>query len=435
MSRLLRSQVSLIFENEDLFDNFITPLKRNKELSGTIIRLLRAYYESEEVRALVDGVSFEDVIEDGDKVIDSTEAIDKINQMRQTLAMQDFLFTQTEQVLEDGVCEMETLMRTNDIARRKGFMKTESTDVGEALVHLSLEDLTLESKNREDGKPSDNISLEGRVDKIEKTLTDMASIMKSIQEVLSSESISKPATSSADQEDSKTSSLVSEEQVIVSESIGSENSQDMKAISNDSIEESVSKQEDNAIFGNAVHQSEEGIADQYSSNISMQENHSTQVQMGYALQGNLQQVEYPRYEQPFVQRVSEPEPVVSEQISTPVYSNMQEPANRKPYQTIPEPVVTQPYPVVPEQINTPVYSNNVQESAIRKPYQTIPEPVVTQPYPVVPEPVDTIPYPTVPEPVDTLPYAGVSQFQDDMVDNTVEEDATDALADMLRDLL
>ena len=397
MSRLLRSQVSLIFENEDLFDNFITPLKKNKELSGTIIRLLQAYYESEEVRALIDGVSFEDVIEDGDKVIDSTEAIDKINQMRQTLAMQDFLFTQTEQVLEDGVCEMETLMRTNDIARRKGFMKTESTDVGEALVHLSLEDLTLESKNGEEDKPYEDSGLEGRVNKIEKTLTDMASIMKSIQEVLSNDSIFKPATSTLDQEDSKISSLVVEEQVIVSEKLESENSQDMKDISTDSIEESVSKHEDKAIFVNVVHHSEEGIADQYSSNISMQANQGTQVQMGYVPQGNLQQqVEYPSYEQTFVQRVSEP--VVSEQINTPVYSNMQEPVNRRPYQTIPDPVVAQPYPVVPE-------------------------------------PVDTVPYPTVPEPVDTLPYAGVSQVQDDMVDNTVEEDATDALADMLRDLL
>lgn len=397
MSRLLRSQVSLIFENEDLFDNFITPLKKNKELSGTIIRLLQAYYESEEVRALIDGVSFEDVIEDGDKVIDSTEAIDKINQMRQTLAMQDFLFTQTEQVLEEGVCEMETLMRTNDIARRKGFMKTESTDVGEALVHLSLEDLTLESKNGEEDKPYDDSGLEGRVNKIEKTLTDMASIMKSIQEVLSNDSIFKPATSTLDQEDSKISSLFVEEQVIVSEKLESENSHDMKDISNDSIEESVSKHEDKAIFGNVVHHSEEGIADQYSSNISMQANQGTQVQMGYDPQGNLQQqVEYPSYEQAFVQRVSEP--VVSEQINTPVYSSMQEPVNRRPYQTIPEPVVAQPYPVVPE-------------------------------------PVDTVPYPTVPEPVDTLPYAGVSQVQDDMVDNTVEEDATDALADMLRDLL
>lgn len=174
MSRSLRAQVSLIFSDEDIFDNFVTPLKENKELSGMIVKLLTAYYNSEDVRNLVEGVSFED-LEGADQVIDSTEAI---NQMRQTLAMQDFLFEQAKQTLEDGASEMDALKRVNDMAKQSGVVKTEHTESGEALVQLSLENSTLRSEEKQEPKTSDNSNLESRVGKIEEALTNIMNMLQ-----------------------------------------------------------------------------------------------------------------------------------------------------------------------------------------------------------------------------------------------------------------
>lgn len=174
MSRSLRAQVSLIFSDEDIFDNFITPLKENKELSGTIVKLLTAYYNSEDVRNLVEGVSFED-LEGADQVIDSTEAI---NQMRQTLAMQDFLFEQAKQTLEDGASEMDALRRVNDMAKQSGVVKTEHTESGEVIVQLSLENSTLRSEEKQEPKHSDSSNLESRVGKIEEALTSIMSMLQ-----------------------------------------------------------------------------------------------------------------------------------------------------------------------------------------------------------------------------------------------------------------
>ena len=182
MSRSLRAQVSLIFSDEDIFDNFVTPLKENKELSGMIVKLLTAYYNSEDVRNLVEGVSFED-LEGADQVIDSTEAI---NQMRQTLAMQDFLFEQAKQTLEDGASEMDALRRVNDIAKQSGVVKTEHTESGEALVQLSLENSTLRSEEKQEPKTFDSSNLESRVGKIEEALTN---IMNMLQNGVSNQTI------------------------------------------------------------------------------------------------------------------------------------------------------------------------------------------------------------------------------------------------------
>ena len=174
MSRSLRAQVSLIFSDEDIFDNFVTPLKENKELSGMIVKLLTAYYNSEDVRNLVEGVSFED-LEGADQVIDSTEAI---NQMRQTLAMQDFLFEQAKQTLEDGASELDALRRVNDIAKQSGVVKTEHTESGEALVQLSLENSTLRSEEKQEPKTFDSSNLESRLGKIEEALTNIMNMLQ-----------------------------------------------------------------------------------------------------------------------------------------------------------------------------------------------------------------------------------------------------------------
>lgn len=177
MSKSLRAQVSLIFSDEDLFDNFVTPLKENKELSGMIVKLLYVYYNNEDVRNMIEGISFDD-LEGSEQVLDSTEAI---NKMRQTLAMQDYLFEQAKQTLDDGASEMDALMKVNDIAKQSGVVKTESTDVGEALVQISLDKPISGVQSEQENKTSNNNELEGRVNKIEEMLGSIMSMLQSGQ--------------------------------------------------------------------------------------------------------------------------------------------------------------------------------------------------------------------------------------------------------------
>lgn len=213
MSRSLRAQVSLIFSDEDIFDNFVTPLKENKELSGMIVKLLTAYYNSEDVRNSVEGVSFED-LEGADQVIDSTEAI---NQMRQTLAMQDFLFEQAKQTLEDGASEMDALRRVNDMAKQSGVVKTEHTESGEALVQLSLENSTLRSEEKQEPKTSDNSNLESRVGKIEEALTNIMNMLQNGAFNQTTTSIKEEPVVNKVEDEQKTSISNEESQVLTTE--------------------------------------------------------------------------------------------------------------------------------------------------------------------------------------------------------------------------
>lgn len=214
MSRSLRAQVSLIFSDEDLFDNFVTPLKENKELSGMIVRLLTAYYNSEEVRNLIEGVSFDDAVEGADQIIDSTEAI---NQMRQTLAMQDFLFEQARQTLDDGASEMDALMKANDIAKQSGVVKTEATDVGEALVKLSLGNPISDEQPISPDKPNNGNDLEGRVGKIEEVLNNIMSMLQSGSFNQSTNATSSPVSSTKTEDEEKTPMINEDTQVPVVE--------------------------------------------------------------------------------------------------------------------------------------------------------------------------------------------------------------------------
>lgn len=177
MSRALRAQVSLIFSDEDLFDNFVVPMRDNRELSGLIIRLLTLYYNNEDIRNTIEGVSTED-LEDAEqyKSVD-----DSIARMRQTLAMQDFMFTQVSQTLEEGASAIDAIMKTNDIIKQSGVVKTEQTDVGEAVTGFHFENSTSESEESTFDKHNEEGNLEGRVDKIEVMLSKIMSMLETNQ--------------------------------------------------------------------------------------------------------------------------------------------------------------------------------------------------------------------------------------------------------------
>ena len=82
----LRVQLSLIFEDETLYDELITPSKDDKTLCPLIIKLLSAYYYKPDFRALVDEASEKDVEEESEN---NTDMQEQFNNARNTIAMLD----------------------------------------------------------------------------------------------------------------------------------------------------------------------------------------------------------------------------------------------------------------------------------------------------------------------------------------------------------
>lgn len=138
----LRAQISLQFDDAELFEQFIEPYKRNRLLNGIIIKCLSAYYYNEEVRNLIEGSTLEDVADDENIV--STQ--DMINNIRASLLMQDFLTGELQSSIDNGSEDIENILnRTNSFAKQEGVMKETKSDFGSTMLHL--EDKSLQSSS------------------------------------------------------------------------------------------------------------------------------------------------------------------------------------------------------------------------------------------------------------------------------------------------
>lgn len=87
-----RAQVSLIFEDDELFSNLVIGLKQSRDLSPFIIRCMSAYYYNPEVRALIDGHE-----EEQEETVDIQAQLDS---MRESILMQAIF-------AEDGLQELQ----------------------------------------------------------------------------------------------------------------------------------------------------------------------------------------------------------------------------------------------------------------------------------------------------------------------------------------
>lgn len=89
-----RAQVSLIFEDDDLFSNLVIGLKQSRDLSPFIIRCMSAYYYNPEVRALIDGHE-----EEQEETVDIQAQLDN---MRESILMQSIFAEDGLQALQQG---------------------------------------------------------------------------------------------------------------------------------------------------------------------------------------------------------------------------------------------------------------------------------------------------------------------------------------------
>ena len=123
---VMRTQLSLVFSDKDLYEGLIVPYKSCKELTPLIVRLLSSYYYDETVRMRVDGFEEEAESMEHDAAVEEFNAAAR--EARKTLAMMDILSGQMTMITEDGLADMASQM--NDIAARSGGVAAQETDFG-----------------------------------------------------------------------------------------------------------------------------------------------------------------------------------------------------------------------------------------------------------------------------------------------------------------
>lgn len=130
---VMRAQVSLMFDDEDLFNNFIIPCKDERRLNGIIVKCLTAYYFNERVRSLVEGESEEEeAVMEG---VPSTQSI--CDSIRASLIMQDYLVEELQQTVDTGVEDVESILsQANKKAESHGFGSSYQTKSGSTILQL-----------------------------------------------------------------------------------------------------------------------------------------------------------------------------------------------------------------------------------------------------------------------------------------------------------
>ena len=131
----MRAQLSLVFEDEELYTEFIQPFKEQKALHGVILKCLSAYYYNEEVRNLIEGSSLEDV-SDGGAVASSQSICDNI---RASLAMQSFLATELQQTIDTGTEDITNILhKTNEFAQKSGVAQPTTSEYGGGILQIEM---------------------------------------------------------------------------------------------------------------------------------------------------------------------------------------------------------------------------------------------------------------------------------------------------------
>lgn len=99
-----RVQLSLLFSDTDVYEGLIVPWKANRELNHLIIKLLSAYYYSDEIRGLVDTFGEEEIICE-----DTTNFSQVIENAKSTLAYMSMLTEGARTVLADGIDDINNI--------------------------------------------------------------------------------------------------------------------------------------------------------------------------------------------------------------------------------------------------------------------------------------------------------------------------------------
>lgn len=151
----LRVQLSLLLDDEQLYDGFIIPMKENKELNSFVIKLLSSYFYNDEVRALVDNSSAEDMQNESEQDDHIAGMFSNAQQLLACMsAMEDIALDE----FENGIKSMTNMM--DDVAEKTGGTRSSQTDFGVSAPQINTRFLIEQNQNSGD-KNTEHTNEEG----------------------------------------------------------------------------------------------------------------------------------------------------------------------------------------------------------------------------------------------------------------------------------
>ncbi len=137
--RQMRAQLSLLFSDEEMFDNFIVPCKNNRMLHSIILKCLEAYYKYPDLRQKIDGVEIPNTALENEN---TTTRQESINNIREILLMQGFLAQELQNSMEEGIEEVSDIL---DAVNQKGvdigaMQESRNASSGQTVTIRALED-------------------------------------------------------------------------------------------------------------------------------------------------------------------------------------------------------------------------------------------------------------------------------------------------------
>lgn len=176
----MRAQLNLMFDDENLFDNFIKPYKDEKLLNNLIIKCLSAYYYDEDIRKGIESQT-EDL--SGVEEVTSTQSL--VDGIRKSLIMQDFLASELQKTIDAGNPDVsEILNRTNEAAEKSGVAKTTQTEYGASVLKIGQFDSNTNNNRSEPEQKQPEDDLPTKVIDLVKSLAESGNDLSAIKEIL-----------------------------------------------------------------------------------------------------------------------------------------------------------------------------------------------------------------------------------------------------------
>lgn len=244
-----RAQFSILFEDDELYDNFIVYQKSQKTLRPLVLKLLTAYYYNDEVRELVDnnGQRYEEGVQNP-----NAEMMDYFRQCQESLAMMSVYADGLEDLTEDSIEKFSEF--TDNLAQRTGGTTSKETDFGKTTAQLSLGNVSMPNENQVGNIPMSAGSENARLDMIENNLTYLTSLVQSLVQQGGIEGVKVPPVQPTQTVQQNFDSSSSESQdLTTSNEVGAENT---------AVEEPVEIEEEPVGFeGESVEEVKESVSD------------------------------------------------------------------------------------------------------------------------------------------------------------------------------
>ncbi len=166
-----RAQVSLSFEDEELYEGLIVPLKKTKTLQKTILDCLTAFYYNDTVRQIVSGIEEEIYLEEE---VEDKDAI--FADIRNSLLASEFIMDECAATIEDGMADISTIVEA--VASHVKNRNQEEEEVSKEVALLEQKEVPVETVATGVSKGMPSVSATTSDDKLNLLISMMTTMME-----------------------------------------------------------------------------------------------------------------------------------------------------------------------------------------------------------------------------------------------------------------